>query len=81
MQTPLHCFICGHVHDELIIECRKDVSLNVICEQMGKTHEVGTDNMQWFYDMKCLKCGHTYKANGTDIFQRKCLNCQGGGRP
>ena len=37
MRTLSHCFICGHVHDELIIECSKDVSLDVICEQMGKT--------------------------------------------
>ena len=26
-----------HVHDELIIECRKDASLDAICEQMGRT--------------------------------------------
>lgn len=32
-----HCFIVGHVHDELIIECSKDVSLNVVREQMGRT--------------------------------------------
>ena len=37
MRTLSHCFICGHVHDELIIECRKDVSLEAICEQMGRT--------------------------------------------
>ena len=37
MQTLSHCFICGHVHDELIIECSKDISLDVICEQMGRT--------------------------------------------
>lgn len=37
MQTLSHSFICGHVHDELIIECSKDVSLDVICEQMGRT--------------------------------------------
>lgn len=37
MRTLSHCFICGHVHDELIIECSKDVSLEVICEQMGRT--------------------------------------------
>lgn len=37
MKTLHHCFICGHVHDELIIECRKDVSLDAICEQMGRT--------------------------------------------
>ncbi len=37
IRTLSHCFICGHVHDELIIECDKRVSLDVICEQMGRT--------------------------------------------
>ena len=37
MQTLQHCFICAHVHDELIIECREDVSLAALCEQMGRT--------------------------------------------
>ena len=37
MRTLRHCFICGHVHDELIIECNRDVSLDAICEQMGRT--------------------------------------------
>ncbi len=37
MRTLSNCFICGHVHDELIIECSRDVSLNAICEQMGRT--------------------------------------------
>lgn len=37
MQTLRHCFIVGHVHDELIIECNKGVDLNAICEQMGRT--------------------------------------------
>ena len=37
MRTLAHCFICGHVHDELIIECSKDVSVDAICEQMGRT--------------------------------------------
>ena len=37
MRTLSHCFICGHVHDELIIECSKDVSVDAICEQMGRT--------------------------------------------
>lgn len=39
MQTLQHCFIVGHVHDELIIECSQDVDLNAICEQMGRTPE------------------------------------------
>lgn len=29
-----HCFICGHVHDELIIECIQGVKLDIICNQM-----------------------------------------------
>ena len=30
-------FIVGHVHDELIIECSKDVSHSAICDQMART--------------------------------------------
>lgn len=37
MRTLSHCFIVGHVHDELIIECHKDADLNAICKQMGRT--------------------------------------------
>lgn len=37
IRTLSHCFIVGHVHDELIIECSKDVSLDDICKQMGRT--------------------------------------------
>ena len=37
MRTLSHCFICGHVHDELIIECSMGVSLEVVCEQMRRT--------------------------------------------
>ena len=36
MKTLSHCFICGHIHDELIIECREDVSLKVLCQQMAQ---------------------------------------------
>lgn len=36
MRTLSHCFICGHIHDELIIEASKSVDLQVICEQMGR---------------------------------------------
>lgn len=31
------CQIVGHVHDELIIECSPNVSMDAVCEQMGKT--------------------------------------------
>lgn len=37
MRTLSHCFIVGHVHDELIIECSENVSVDAICEQMGRT--------------------------------------------
>ena len=36
MKTLSHCFICGHVHDELIIECREDISLDELCKQMAR---------------------------------------------
>ncbi len=39
MRTLSHCFIVGHVHDELIIECSECVSLDAICEQMGRSPE------------------------------------------
>lgn len=37
MKTLSRCFIVAHVHDELIIECPKAVSLKAICDQMGRT--------------------------------------------
>ena len=37
MQTLRHCAIVGHVHDELIIECSKNVSVDAICQQMSRT--------------------------------------------
>lgn len=37
IRTLSHCFIVGHVHDELIIETSMDASLEAICEQMGRT--------------------------------------------
>ena len=37
MQTLQCCAIVGHVHDELIIECDRNVSVDAICEQMGRT--------------------------------------------
>lgn len=37
MQTLSHCFIVAHVHDEMIIEASKDMSLEKICQQMART--------------------------------------------
>jgi hypothetical protein len=47
-------------------------------KNLGCSGESGTDHMQSFYLMKCLSCGSEYKANGSDIWQRKCPRCQGG---
>ena len=37
MHNLSHCFIVGHVHDELIIETPMDADLDTICKQMGRT--------------------------------------------
>jgi DNA polymerase len=37
MKTLRNCRIVMHVHDELIIEADPSVSLDAICEQMGRT--------------------------------------------
>ena len=37
MKTLRCCEIVGHVHDELIIECDPRMSLDAVCEQMGRT--------------------------------------------
>ena len=38
----------------------------------------GNDHLQKIYVLRCEHCGHPYGANGSDIFQRKCPNCQDG---
>lgn len=37
MRTLSHCSIVAHVHDELIIEADRRMSLKAVCEQMGRT--------------------------------------------
>lgn len=37
MRTLQNYLICGHVHDELIIECPEDTKVTEICEMMGRT--------------------------------------------
>ena len=46
----------------------------------GHRGVAGTDHGQYAYRLRCLKteCGHSYGANGTDVFQRKCPKCQSG---
>lgn len=37
MQTLRHCSIVMHIHDEVVIEADPRVSLDAICDQMGRT--------------------------------------------
>lgn len=39
MQTLSHCFIVGHIHDEMIIEADRRMLLEVVCRQMSRTPE------------------------------------------
>lgn len=41
----------------------------------GCTGEEGNLTGQKYYWMKCLNCGYEYKANGCDIWLRKCPMC------
>ena len=37
MQTLRHCSIVMHIHDEVVIEADPSMSLDAVCEQMGRT--------------------------------------------
>lgn len=37
MKTLRHCQIVMHIHDEIVIEANSQMSLEAICEQMGRT--------------------------------------------
>ena len=43
-----------------------------------KTSLPGTDHVQYVYILRCSKCSAEYGANGSDIFQRRCPECQAG---
>lgn len=43
MKTLQNYRICGHVHDEVIIECPLDTSVSEICEMMGRTPHFALD--------------------------------------
>lgn len=38
----------------------------------------GTDHLQYVYILRCNRCRQEYGANGSDIHERLCPNCQGG---
>jgi DNA polymerase len=37
MRTFEHCSVVMHIHDELVMEAEPNMSLEVVCEQMGRT--------------------------------------------
>lgn len=39
---------------------------------IGPTGERGSDHNSYLYLLRCGVCKHEYKANGTDIWQRRC---------
>ena len=54
MRNLSYCFICGHVHDELIIECNADADYKSICNVMGSAPD-------WMPDI--LIRGDGYETN------------------
>lgn len=47
-------------------------------EVIRRTDKIGTDHCSKIYIMRCTHCNTEYEANSTDLFQKKCPNCQGG---
>jgi len=41
MQTLRYCSIVMHIHDEVVIEADPSMSLDAVCEQMGRTPTLG----------------------------------------
>jgi hypothetical protein len=41
------------------------------------TRKLSTDNSQVVFQLGCSHCGDHYEVNGSDIFERKCVVCQG----
>lgn len=58
MKTLRHCFIVGHVHDELIIECDPRVDLKTVCEQMDRSPD-------WMPDIRLRADGYE-----TDFYKK-----------
>ena len=38
----------------------------------------GTDHLQYAYKVECTVCGYVYGANGSDLHERLCPECQSG---
>lgn len=44
----------------------------------GHCGVAGTDHGQYAYKTECTRCGYTYGANGSDMHERRCPECQKG---
>lgn len=55
MRNLSYCFICGHVHDEVVIEASKDVSVESITSVMSRTPD-------WMPDIKIVGDGYAVTA-------------------
>ena len=38
----------------------------------------GTDHGQYAYKTECTICGYVYGTNGSDMYERRCPECQDG---
>ena len=47
-------------------------------EVVRRTDLAGNDHLQKVYVLRCRDCEFNYGANGSDIYLRRCPNCQGG---
>ena len=53
--------------------------VNPNCQQcLGTVGVLGNDHLQYAYKVRCQKCEYIYGTNGSDLFQRKCPECQDG---
>jgi plasmid stabilization system protein ParE len=47
-------------------------------EVMRAVNVLGTEHSQRVYELRCRTCEHRYGSHGSDNFDRKCPDCQGG---
>ncbi|MEL6207226.1 MAG: hypothetical protein AAFR47_18195 [Pseudomonadota bacterium] len=44
----------------------------------GRVTALANHANQYLYRMQCTRCQARYRANGCDVYGRKCPYCQGG---
>ena len=77
---------CGRVRtarETLMVKADKGTTVNGYVNRNGQvtirnTQQAGSDHLRYVYHLACSKCGYNYGSNGSDIFDRKCPECQGG---